>query len=189
MRGRRESRIDDLHQTRLIPACAGQTLSVRPCRCWHGAHPRVCGADWHVEVVASRAGGSSPRVRGRRVCRSSSSHRSGLIPACAGQTRDGAEPDRAGGAHPRVCGADNWFTKSRCRSMGSSPRVRGRHAIWHYYFVSHGLIPACAGQTHLRSRSSSALRAHPRVCGADGEVLIFIAGTAGSSPRVRGRQF
>ena len=59
-----------------------------------------------VRVQDETGLGSSPRVRGRlcNLCRFRP-HR-GLIPACAGQTRELGSFDRGATAHPRVCGAD-----------------------------------------------------------------------------------
>ena len=91
------------------------------------------------------------------------------------------------GAHPRVCGADRSFDTKREAKTGSSPRVRGRLAWRASRFCRLGLIPACAGQTLSKRPPWPAPRAHPRVCGADGEHDKRKDVGGGSSPRVRGR--
>ena len=54
-------------------------------------------------------------------------------------------------------------------------------------FCEDRLIPACAGKTRIPFLSSTAARAHPRVCG-ENQVNDFNTGEpAGSSPRVRGK--
>ena len=112
----------------------------------------------------------------------------GLIPACAGQTTGACSPGRRAWAHPRVCGADAMLQMARQTPQGSSPRVRGRQGAPPGRDGRAGLIPACAGQTTLSTRTGSPCRAHPRVCGADATVRGWKALRWGSSPRVRGRQ-
>jgi len=91
----------------------------------------------------------------------------GLIPACAGQTPAPRITARRCRAHPRVCGADIGEPENYEHNPGSSPRVRGRHALPGLVHLLLGLIPACAGQTMPRVCSIPRARAHPRVCGAD----------------------
>ena len=72
---------------RLIPACAGKTLT-RTHDIWlPPAHPRVCGENTGLPVGSASPSGSSPRVRGKRRNRSRAQRVHGLIPACAGKTR------------------------------------------------------------------------------------------------------
>ena len=70
----------------IIPACAGNTRSGCPRRSRTGDHPRVCGehVDWPWGFAEKW--GSSPRVRGTRGCRHGRARRTGIIPACAGNT-------------------------------------------------------------------------------------------------------
>ena len=150
VRGRRRTQGSCRGSSRLIPACAGQTMSFSHGRCHHGAHPRVCGADLAVRASRFRHLGSSPRVRGRPAGGALGDGGERLIPACAGQT---AGP--SGRSAPRV---------------GSSPRVRGRLSGARAIRWPSGLIPACAGQTRHRGGEAARARAHPRVCGADPEL-------------------
>jgi len=131
----------------LIPACAGQTRTWWRCQPLRRAHPRVCGADKGGTCHVERPGGSSPRVRGRLSPASISCPVSGLIPACAGQTRLPRTSGAAPGAHPRVCGADLTDGGTANTLEGSSPRVRGRRDHAFQRNQQAGLIPACAGQT------------------------------------------
>ena len=50
---------------RLIPACAGKTLSKPLTPFAARAHPRVCGENALSNVIQARRAGSSPRVRGK----------------------------------------------------------------------------------------------------------------------------
>ena len=152
----------------LIPASAGQTLFPVGGHPLAGAHPRECGADRYFGDRLGKAVGSSPRVRGRHVCKTCVSGARGLIPASAGQTVAVPTPRPERWAHPRECGADATHLQHGCRSAGSSPRVRGRR-VWRVRLpLFSGLIPASAGQTFPGGSSAPALPAHPRECGADG---------------------
>ena len=51
---------------------------------------------------------------------------------------------------------------------------------------STGLIPAYAGRTRYRSPRSTALRAHPRLRGADPDDYVILYAPVGSSPLTRG---
>ena len=90
-------------------------------------------------------------------------------------------------AHPRVCGENVPRIVASWLYSGSSPRVRGKLYQHSETFRNGGLIPAYAGKTSSRSRSCSQQRAHPRVCGENGQCLIVCAPFTGSSPRVRGK--
>ena len=70
---------------------------------------------------------------------------------------------------------------------GSSPRVRGKPFDDRVKFTVCRLIPACAGKTSINRYSFHRLRAHPRVCGENGNPATPQASTCGSSPRVRGK--
>ena len=172
----------------LIPACAGQTRAAPAARPPRRAHPRVCGADGLEDDSAVTDTGSSPRVRGRPRSRSMLKLSPGLIPACAGQTRRPRVGLIGSRAHPRVCGADLSAINDAPHKRGSSPRVRGRPSDWIAFSSWRGLIPACAGQTRRPIRSRTQPRAHPRVCGADGDKIPVEIWGKGSSPRVRGRR-
>ena len=54
------------------------------------------------------------------------------------------------------------------KSVGSSPRVRGKRFSGVLYDAFKGLIPACAGKTAYRDAMFMNASAHPRVCGENG---------------------
>ena len=72
--------------SRIIPAHAGQTSppwSAVSCRT---DHPRACGANERHRLDPRRTAGSSPRMRGKLICRRFPLRRARIIPAHAGQT-------------------------------------------------------------------------------------------------------
>ena len=187
VRGKLHAGEDHSGEDRLIPACAGKTRPVPARRGAGGAHPRVCGENADGAITALSIGGSSPRVRGKRRFDRRRADAHWLIPACAGKTwhRGSSAPCR--GAHPRVCG-ENEFSGFRINlSLGSSPRVRGKPEFKREKFACVRLIPACAGKTSGAFPRGKQIRAHPRVCGENLEGVADQLLHLGSSPRVRGK--
>ena len=150
---------------RLIPACAGKTISSRTGYPSPGAHPRVCGENFRGFRSNFKRAGSSPRVRGKRFIRLSCRIDNGLIPACAGKTHKTRLQRAFPRAHPRVCGENPTLWDLILNRLGSSPRVRGKHTKANRLPWVLGLIPACAGKTGSVGIFAGCLRAHPRVCG------------------------
>ena len=189
-RVRGKPRAGQLHrnQRRLIPACAGKTKAQYARRLPAPAHPRVCGENRGVMTAPNPGGGSSPRVRGKRLVTRGSRRRCGLIPACAGKTVEilmSLYPMRA---HPRVCGENLGVNTDGEHYEGSSPRVRGKLRPRGIACSPMGLIPACAGKTPDRTRETQDPEAHPRVCGENASPGIVKRRSRGSSPRVRGKR-
>ena len=89
VRGKRRCAGGTGPRRRLIPARAGKTTSPRRSRGHSTAHPRACGENFVRRLVGAWPTGSSPRVRGKRVCVGDAGAAVGLIPARAGKT---AEP-------------------------------------------------------------------------------------------------
>ena len=73
----------------IIPACAGNTMSVCAANIRTGDHPRVCGEHVSGLVPFEDHAGSSPRVRGTQAQASAAHCTTGIIPACAGNTCPG----------------------------------------------------------------------------------------------------
>ena len=172
----------------LIPACAGKTLAASKSQGDSAAHPRVCGENQAITRQQSLSAGSSPRVRGKPENIGNDSADRGLIPACAGKTSAASSMASKAWAHPRVCGENPELLITFPRVEGSSPRVRGKRPPLIQTCRLSGLIPACAGKTIRASDGRAPRRAHRRVCGENPLVRASIAWSAGSSPRVRGKQ-
>ena len=149
----------------LIPAHAGKTRYQINERTPRGAHPRACGENSRAVASASRAPGSSPRMRGKQLLSCSMSVNTGLIPAHAGKTAFFLGEFNGCWAHPRACGENFVEVGKDWADVGSSPRMRGKPLIPLSSLSHTGLIPAHAGKTSW-SRSRQAHRpAHPRACG------------------------
>ena len=170
----------------IIPACAGNTMSFGT----HGAgsrdHPRVCGEHCLPIHLMWSWSGSSPRVRGTHPINLSKTDRVGIIPACAGSTKDSTRQGAFSWDHPRVCGEHFLKLCGTLALTGSSPRVRGTPAPAEANLFDPGIIPACAGNTLIPRRAGLFFWDHPRVCGEHPRGSTSAASTSGSSPRVRG---
>ena len=172
---------------RIIPARAGQTISLSGTLRRRADHPRACGANQRRAFFRRFQHGSSPRVRGKlRDCAWFSAEPR-IIPARAGQTCRGVaciciEPD-----HPRACGANVSAMDLLRFALGSSPRVRGKRSWRRSTPIAPRIIPARAGQTSGHPAWSVPGTDHPRACGANASGPNGPVGAFGSSPRVRGK--
>ena len=88
----------------IIPACAGNTLSVSDCITPTGDHPRMCGEHSTVALPLLMARGSSPHVRGTLKPQRHGLQPPGIIPACAGNTPFSNSVNSKYRDHPRMCG-------------------------------------------------------------------------------------
>ena len=110
MRGKLRQQLHVPELFRIIPAHAGQTVSIVP------------------RSFASRFAGSSPRMWGKLLHAGLQLAQHRIIPAHAGQTDLPILPPLPNADHPRACGANyaNHFVS--CTISGSSPRMRGKRA-------------------------------------------------------------
>ena len=149
----------------IIPACAGNTSVGEDVESAIGDHPRVCGEHFDVLTDKGEKAGSSPRVRGTQGAWRDPHKRTGIIPACAGNTRLVTSLSVRPRDHPRVCGEHAERPEGLAFLTGSSPRVRGTHGGRGRVCRVVGIIPACAGNTRRCARPPGVCRDHPRVCG------------------------
>ncbi len=171
---------------RLIPACAGSTVtpSTRPTT--RGAHPRMRGE--HVEGFQNKLNtvGSSPHARGAPVSGVPPLPSSGLIPACAGSTHHVIPTVHTTWAHPRMRGEHCEQLHLDPGIYGSSPHARGARRPALSSASPTGLIPACAGSTSCPPSRRAVRRAHPRMRGEHIKSVFGPAWNWGSSPHARG---
>ena len=109
----------------IIPACAGSTAILKSCRFGIRDHPRMCGEHKISNSLINNSQGSSPHVRGAHSCSPTYCQARGIIPACAGSTRELLGYHYQARDHPRMCG-EHWSNKGELVfDPGSSPHVRG----------------------------------------------------------------
>ena len=187
VRGKPSRRENEFHRKGLIPARAGKTSSLRSLIRVLRAHPRACGENPCLAQHCGRREGSSPRVRGKRLCKACVEVARGLIPARAGETCAYQSHRHRFRAHPRACGENALLQQGLCVFYGSSPRVRGKRTPVWAWGPGRRLIPARAGKTQSPLPLIHLCLAHPRACGENRNTSIRVVRTHGSSPRVRGK--
>ena len=89
---------------RNIPAYAGKTSKALMPISFSAEHPRVCGENVGYDSSIKGYGGTSPRMRGKRVFLFGGLGFLRNIPAYAGKTDTDQSGNRSGAEHPRVCG-------------------------------------------------------------------------------------
>ena len=148
--------------------------------------PRVCGGTPHRRRQASTSGGLSPRVRGNRRTRATSSSATRSIPACAGEPRGRRRTPGWPGVYPRVCGGTAPVESAAQMKAGLSPRVRGNHRRDDPGARLPGSIPACAGEPRTRTQTPPGPGVYPRVCGGTHDLSRMVLAMVGSIPACAG---
>ena len=187
MRGKQVLPVRRGLRLRIIPARAGQTKAHRTVSRNCSDHPRACGANGPPRPDSTPPNGSSPRVRGKHDIFSKGGFVGRIIPARAGQTRRSSCRYESRPDHPRACGANLEFAVIGNKTIGSSPRVRGKRRNTRSIDCCGRIIPARAGQTASECCSRCRPPDHPRACGANLLALKAVLIVSGSSPRVRGK--
>ena len=128
----------------------------------------MCGEKSPSWKLLSLRMGSPPRVRGK-----------GQRPAF---------PPAGGEITPAYAGKRVVYSVCKEIAPGSPPHVRGkaRPAAPTSFF---GITPACAGKRGAGGGNVCSRQDHPRVCGEKWPGTPSIRPSAGSPPRVRGKEF
>ena len=130
--------------------------------------------------------GSSPLSRGIQGSPHLPVEHSRIIPALAGNTREGCHGSSFPGDHPRSRGEYNsWFVPENSFE-GSSPLSRGIPRRCQSSHTSKRIIPALAGNTGSVGHALAAMADHPRSRGEYGFVAVQELRKQGSSPLSRG---
>ncbi len=171
--------------SRFIPACAGNVVSVVGVSVRKPVHPRVCGKRRRNRIACLERVGSSPRVRetSRDIVTVFAVTR--FIPACAGNVVQVHKLNRESAVHPRVCGKRLPIFLISSNVFGSSPRVRETLSELKITKDIERFIPACAGNVNVASPPKIPSSVHPRVCGKRSVIDEAAMVKNGSSPRVR----
>ena len=187
MRGKPGSGHAHAMEYRNIPAYAGKTMRTTPNNYPQTEHPRVCGENQADANRGNKAGGTSPRMRGkpRRCPRGRGRGRN--IPAYAGKTLLHSPPTFFGPEHPRVRGENGGAFGLTGHFSGTSPRARGKPQADTAQVTTARNIPACAGKTGCGGRGQSGPKEHPRVRGENSKKQSVPPPCFGTSPRARGK--
>ena len=138
--------------------------------------------------MAALASKQTPPGRGKRMVHRNQVGSIRLIPAHAGKTSGRSEAPLQRATHPRSReeNIDAWQLPER--HVGSPPLARGKPQQGRESSDCARLIPAHAGKTSFRGRTSRLCPVHPR---SRGENLLCVAWRplrAGSSPLTRGKR-
>ena len=142
----------------------------------------------HVDFAprATALPGSSPHTRGAPVVFEHHGIAHGIIPACAGSTREHPSLSAINWDHPRIRGEHSPRTGKPVANQGSSPHTRGAPRLDRERAARRGIIPAYAGSTTAGGAASAARGDHPRIRGEHlGKDSAALRGR-GSSPHTRG---
>ena len=93
--------------------------------------------------------GSPPHARGIRLCGIKAGSRSGITPACAGNTSVSHSSGFSHRDHPRMRGEYPETFASPQTHAGSPPHARGIRDNLMSLIISLGITPACAGNTKV----------------------------------------
>ncbi len=149
-------------RNRFIPAGAGNTIPVPPCRDPTTVHPRGRGEHVFASATKTSTTGSSPRARGTPASCSPSCRRSRFIPAGAGNTNRSPTQEATKTVHPRGRGEHPEAVRNLDGADGSSPRARGTLIAPAIHRELERFIPAGAGNTSALQTRNRSPSVHPR---------------------------
>ncbi len=188
VRGNRRMRSTPAARRRSIPAGAGEPAIVLCAGDRQQVYPRGCGGTRGWDGRSDAVLGLSPRVRGNRTPRSTTSGRIGSIPAGAGEPSRKFQKAGVRGVYPRGCGGTEERPDLPRQPLGLSPRVRGNHRRPRGHPDHRGSIPAGAGEPSALTSSPPRREVYPRGCGGTYEQEHENRTIEGLSPRVRGNR-
>ena len=145
----------------------------------------MCGKNATRTQSISLTLGSPPRVREKPFSFTFLLFYRRITPACAGKTPVKFYRQCIDRDHPRVCGKNDQNDLIVSPRVGSPPRVREKHRMFHVDCLGQRITPACAGKTWSLPSCLSAIQDHPRVCGKNPKKISLSSPRTGSPPRVR----
>ena len=148
-----------------IPASEGEKPAKKRGGTSRWAYPRECGGNTVGQIKPALDTGLSPRMRGKLGPDGKIDPNIGPIPANAGETSNAGRDRYSTWAYPRECGGNLASDAATDSARGLSPRMRGKHTARNDRSLSHGHIPANAGETYNLARQQPTLRYQPRYSG------------------------
>ena len=170
----------------IIPALAGNTHEPGHGRPAPTDHPRSRGEYGMGGHRTRPREGSSPLSRGIPMRVNDSKHHVRIIPALAGNTYKGGNPNEDAGDHPRSRGEYVQSLVPSSAVPGSSPLSRGIPPPLPLTIAMVRIIPALAGNTCSTCANPRASWDHPRSRGEYDDLLCQRETCEGSSPLSRG---
>ncbi len=149
-------------------------------------YPRACGGTPRTKAAMRPNRGLSPRLRGNHHEQRHDAPRDGSIPAPAGEPDYRYIASRRFRVYPRACGGTPRRLPGSGTNPGLSPRLRGNLLPRALELISHGSIPAPAGEPWCSCNSATECRVYPRACGGTALSRGTVAIRRGLSPRLRG---
>ena len=165
MRGKQNLLTATYSENRITPAGAGKTHCSHSFAPKSEDHPRGCGENNSKSVATSFVAGSPPRMRGKHAWELPIYPTDRITPADAGKTRPARIFCCWGRDHPRGCGENLPIPDKRLGTLGSPPRMRGKHIFHWYSGICARITPADAGKTSIIEVLCSVIWDHPRRCG------------------------
>ena len=174
------------HQSRFIPAWAGNSEGDRPRKALRPVHPRMGGEQGSTRRSTDCFTGSSPHGRGTGflvgapffVCR--------FIPAWAGNRSRYWSCLQIEAVHPRMGGEQLPDVRAVTLHGGSSPHGRGTGGVWAMKHQRSWFIPAWAGNSLNPPYTPDPSSVHPRMGGEQDWHPVQTDTPGGSSPHGRG---
>ena len=171
----------------ITPAYAGKSSQTAEHPSIMQDHPRVCGEKSSPTSSHRKGQGSPPRMRGKALAPAPTIDIIGITPAYAGKSRILSSFPTRFWDHPRVCGEKFTTLHGENDFWGSPPRMRGKACGLFQLVESPGITPAYAGKSSGRLRITAQHMDHPRVCGEKLGGSTMAGTSAGSPPRMRGK--
>ena len=176
----------DTHETRISPACAGNTPAPTGTALRPADQPRVRGEHVSGQRNQSASSGSAPRARGTPKSTVMRDAAPRISPACAGNTSGSRNRPGWKADQPRVRGEHLVALGAGAGISGSAPRARGTPKTPGCPTAKRRISPACAGNTERRYPRERCTKDQPRVRGEHGAALPQGTVHQGSAPRARG---
>ena len=128
-------------------------------------------------------------MRGKRRNSSLTPHLLRITPAHAGKTPMSFFSCSYSPDHPRACGENVSARFCQSVSIGSPPRMRGKHYTAYTPTGMSRITPAHAGKTFVLHVYLVTVPDHPRACGENVSNVPLPVGSRGSPPRMRGKRW
>ena len=151
--------------TGITPACAGNRQTIDTDDAPSEDHPRLRGEQPSWARSTSRAQGSPPLARGTDFGGRYIGDKSGITPACAGNSEPAIKTTSSAKDHPRLRGEQNIQLIKCIYNLGSPPLARGTDNCCTKTPNILRITPACAGNSEIFILNETDVWDHPRLRG------------------------